>query len=121
MCIPFAFGLRLPLLPPPPAPAPLAPVVPPFDIVVDVKGSGKGEGSSSTERECGLRKGPVVIGRLLISPLPAPAPFGRADPGAPSGVGGGDVPSLLRNLRVMCGRVVESSAASITKGTGWVG
>ena len=29
------------------------------------------------------------------------------------GVGGGDVPSLLRSLRVMCGRDWESSAASV--------
>lgn len=53
-----------------------------------------------------------MIGRLLIRPAPTPVPFGRADPGAPSGVGGGEVPSLLRSFRVMCGRVVESSAAS---------
>lgn len=59
-----------------------------------------------------MRKGPVVIGRLLISPVPDPMPFVRADPGAPSGVGGGEVPILFRSLRVMCGLLVESSAAS---------
>jgi hypothetical protein len=70
--------------------------------VVDVRGKGKGEGISSTDKECGLGNGPEVIGRLLIS-----APF----TGGP-GVGGGDVPSLLRSFRVMGGREWASSEAS---------
>lgn len=70
-------------------------------MMVDVRGSGKGEGISSTESEWGFRKGPEVIGRLLMAPG---VEFGNAaDPGAPRGVGGGDVPILLRNLRVIWG------------------
>ena len=39
-------------------------------------------------------------------------PFGTPLGCATRGVGGGDVPSLFRSLRVMCGRDCESSAAS---------
>jgi len=41
-----------------------------------------------------------------------PMPFVTAEPDAPRGVGGGEVPILLRSLRVMCGRDWESSVAS---------
>jgi hypothetical protein len=47
-----------------------------------VSGSGKGDGRSSTFRECGLRKGPVVMGKLLVEakgPL-APAPITSEEP-----------------------------------------
>lgn len=62
------------------------------------------------DRECGFRKGPVVIGpddMEEIPPVPGVAP-GR-------GVGGGDVPppSLLRSFRVIWGRDWASSVASI--------
>ena len=77
----------------------------------EVNGRGNGEGSSSTESECGLRNGPEVMGPDVMEDMPPP--------GVPdaSGVGGGDVPpSLLRNLRVICGRDCESSVASETTG-----
>jgi len=45
--------------------------------------------------------GAHVIGKLLVA---LPSPFVRAVFGPPSGVGGGDVPSLFRSFRVMCGR-----------------
>jgi hypothetical protein len=96
-CAPLPLGRRRPVVPVPLAPGPPEPAAPPVGIVVDVNGRGNGEGSSSTESECGFRKGPVVIGRLLMSP----APFVNASPLAPSGVGGGDVPSLFRSFRVM--------------------
>lgn len=55
-------GIALPA----PAPRPFATLFAPFDDTgwVDVSGRGKGEGRSSTERECGLGKGPVVIGKF---------------------------------------------------------
>jgi hypothetical protein len=67
--------------------------------VTAVRGKGKGEGSSSTERECGLVKGPVVIGVEVPS-----TPFARFSPRRGRGVGGGEEPTLLRSLRVMCDR-----------------
>lgn len=67
-------------------------------IVVEVKGSGNGDGSSSTDKECGFKKGPVVMGRWLM------APVAGSGPGAPSGVGGGDVPSLFLSFLVIGGR-----------------
>jgi len=70
---------------------------------VAVSGNGKGDGSSSTESECGFVTGPEGV---------SPVPFGTPLGCAARGVGGGDVPSLLRSLRVMCGRDWESSAAS---------
>ena len=76
-------------------------------ILVDVSGKGNGEGSSSTERECGFRNGPEVMGRDDTCP---PRPLTDEKDGR--GVGGGDVPSLLRSLRVMGGRECASSDAS---------
>ena len=72
----------------------------PLGIEVDVKGRGNGDGSSSTASECGLRKGPVVIGRPLIPFVP----FVVAVPVAPKGVPGGEVPNLFLSFRVMWGR-----------------
>ena len=67
-----------------------------------MSGSGKGDGSSSTESEWGLSRGPVVTGPELMDAM-APLPRPGCPPG--TGVGGGDVPPiLLRSLRVMCGR-----------------
>jgi hypothetical protein len=77
-----------------------------------VRGSGNGDGSSSTASECGLVNGPVVIGRL---PLLNPRPFASAVFDTPSGVGGGEVPSLFRSFRVMCGRDWASSEESMEK------
>ena len=71
---------------------------------VAVSGNGKGDGSSSTESECGF-----VIGPGGVGPVPFVTPLGYDA----RGVGGGDVPSLLRSLRVMCGRDWESRAASV--------
>ena len=71
---------------------------------VAVSGNGKGDGSSSTESECGFVTGPGGVG-----PVPFVTPLGYDA----RGVGGGDVPSLLRSLRVMCGRDWESRAASV--------
>lgn len=78
-----------------PVPDPLA-AAPPVGTFVDVNGKGKGEGSSSTASECGFGKGPVVMGRLLMSPVP----LVNASP-LVSGVGGGEVPNLFRSFRVM--------------------
>lgn len=83
-------------------------LVPMIGAAVDVRARGNGEGISSTASECGLRNGPEVIGRLLTRPIP----FGSADAVLPSGVGGGEVPSLLRSFLVICDLVCESSAAS---------
>ena len=97
-CVPLPLGLRRP---PPPAPVPVEALAPlgPVGMVVEVNGRGKGDGNSSTLSECGLSKGPVVMGNPLI----VPAPLG-AEAGAPKGVGGGDVPILFRNFRVIWGR-----------------
>jgi hypothetical protein len=67
--------------------------------VGEVSGRGKGEGISSTPRVSGLCNGPPRVGGVAL-PF-ACAPLGGC---APAGVGGGEVPSLLRSLRVMCGR-----------------
>jgi hypothetical protein len=100
---PAPLGLRLPPPPPPPPPFPPAPLVPaPFVVVVEVSGRGNGEGISSTDSECGFGNGPDVIGRLLMSALFAGGP----------GVGGGDVPNLLRSFRVSGGREWASRVAS---------
>jgi len=87
--------------------------------LVDVKGSGKGDGSSSTERECGFRKekGPMVNGRWWVVLIPFRFPvrveLNALEPdiemewlvlGPQCGVGGGEVPSLLRSFLVMGGR-----------------
>ena len=106
---------------------PNAPVEVECEIPEAVSGRGNGEGRSSTFREWGLRKGPVVMGRLLLvdakGPL-TPVPRLDVEEKGPSGgrpfiatvcgVGGGDVPppSLLRSLRVIGGRECESSEAS---------
>lgn len=103
--------------PPPPLPLclrlpPAPPVPPPWgaDGAVElVRGNGKGEGSSSTERECGLRNGPEVMGSEDIMPVWGAEALG------PRGVGGGDVPSLFRSLRVICWRDEESMAASVER------
>jgi hypothetical protein len=51
---------------------------------------GKGEGSSSTDSESGFVPGP-----LAAAPFALPScPFG-------TGVGGGELPNLLRSFRVM--------------------
>ena len=72
-----------------------------------MRGSGKGEGISSTPSVRGLCKGPPRVGGVTL-PL-ACAPLEGC---APAGVGGGEVPSLLRSLRVMWGRDWESNDAS---------
>jgi len=64
-----------------------------------VRGKGKGEGSSSTEREWGLVKGPVVMGVLLPS-----EPLTWFSPRRARGVGGGEVPTLFRSFRVIWDR-----------------
>lgn len=87
------FTLRLPPAPPavpPGPPLPPSPDVPPlppggWEECVEVKGRGKGEGRSSTEREWGLRKGPVN-GRLLLwlavpFAVSAVRPLGRPEMG----------------------------------------
>ncbi len=70
----------------------------PLERCEEVKGRGKGEGSSSTDSECGFKKGPLVMGPFAMDDIP-PAPGVLAA----RGVGGGEVPppSLLRSLRVM--------------------
>ena len=110
-------GIALPAL----APKPFATLFELFDDAgwVDVSGRGKGEGRSSTEREWGLRKGPVVIGRFDER---LPLAFADAEKlvllrgctppeGPECGVGGGEVPILLPSFRVG-GREWMSSIAS---------
>lgn len=92
--------LRLPLF----GPAPALDATWPLGRVTEVSGNGNGEGISSTESECGFVRGPEVMG--VMHPLPRP------NTARPSGVGGGEVPSLLRSLRVMWARVWESRETS---------
>ena len=112
---PFEGPLLLLVAPPDAAP------LPPLLILVDVNGSGKGDGNSSTDRECGFRKekGPMVKGRwwvLVFIPFDPVRLFEVKlnvlepdmeiellgfDPKC--GVGGGEVPSLLRSFLVMGG------------------
>lgn len=66
--------------------------------VGEVSESGKGDGISSTQRVRGLWIGtPRAAGVVL----PFEWVVGAV---GPAGVGGGEVPSLLRSLRVTCGR-----------------
>lgn len=90
--LPPPFGLRLLLL---------VLVGLPLLRWLEVKGRGNGDGNSSTERECGFRNGPEVMGPDDMEEMP---PAAGVAPGR--GVGGGDVPppSLLRSFRVICGR-----------------
>ena len=90
---------------PPPFALRLCPLVfpCPFGGAVEVRGKGKGDGNSSTDREFGLGTGTTVAESCCNCPVL-------------NGVGGGDVPNLLRSFRVMCGRDCESSAASKFKG-----
>lgn len=97
-------------------------------MLVEVNGSGKGDGSSSTERECGFRKekGPMVNGRwwVVFVPFRVPVRLFEVKVNALEaemeiewlllgcGVGGGEVPSLLRSFLVMGGREWESNEAS---------
>jgi hypothetical protein len=83
-----------------------------------VRGSGKGDGMSSTLSECGLTKVKRPAPPPNTPPTPGvpfrpfrPMPLVRCDEG-PRGVGGGDVPSLFLSLRVMCWRDCESSVDS---------
>lgn len=101
---PAPLGLRLPPPPPPPPfPPPLpAPAPAPFVDVVEVSGRGNGDGISSTDSECGFGNGPDVMGRLLIKALLTGG----------AGVGGGDVPNLLRSFRVSGGLEWASRVAS---------
>jgi hypothetical protein len=92
--------LRLPLFGPPQRPD----VAWPLGRATEVSENGNGEGISSTESECGFVRGPEAMGVTL--------PFPRPNAPRPSGVGGGDVPSLLRSLRVMWARVCESRETS---------
>jgi len=72
-----------------------------------MSGRGKGEGMSSTQSVSGLCKGPPRRGGVVL-----PFTCTPLEVWPPAGVGGGEVPSLLRSLRVMCGRDCESSEAS---------
>ena len=62
-----------------------------------MRGRGRGDGSSSTARECGFVMGAHVL-------VAFPSPFVRAVFGPSSGACGGDVPSLFWSFCVMCGR-----------------
>ena len=67
----------------------------------------KGDGMSSTQSVSGLCKGPPRRGGVALPFTCAPL-----EDWPPAGVGGGEVPSLLCSLRVICGRDCESSEAS---------
>jgi hypothetical protein len=71
---------------------------------VYVSESGKGDGSSSMDSECGF-----VTFRGVLVPKPGRPALGEIPF---SGVEGGEVFNLLRSLRVMWGRDWESSDAS---------
>lgn len=78
----------------------VGPLTPPYPFpelrCADTRGKGYGEGNSSTDRECGLGKGPAVIGPEVIGVIPLNPGVALA-----KGVGGGDVPpSLFLSLRV---------------------
>lgn len=84
---------------------PVAVVNVPFGSCVEVSGSGNGDGSSSMDSEWGLVSGPVVTGPGLV--------VGVVDAGNdPRGECGGELPSLFRSFRVICGLDCESIEAS---------
>jgi hypothetical protein len=79
--------------------------------MVDMR-SGNRDGRSSMTSKYRLVNGPVVISRLSLLNL---KPFASAVFDTPSGVGGGEVPTLFWSFHVICGCDWASSEESMEK------